>query len=148
VCDTACQKEKAIEQTQAAWQKISSDPTADPEARRQAYQAYMTALHGPAWLFQHQQTKKEAKLVAEANVDAGKLENLQAQAAKLNADIAALDATDAGLDASIEQVSGALAEAAGEIVRGQEQARTLERVLQLRDGLGPARGPPGAAASS
>jgi chromosome segregation ATPase len=138
VCDTTCQKDKEIAQTQAAWQKISSDPTADPSARQAAYQAYMVALHGQAWVFQQQQAK-EAKLVSENTVDNSRLSNIQQRITGLNTDIAALEAESSTLDGSIEKLNEEMQVLHAKILLGQQYARQLRRVLDLssRSGANP-----------
>jgi hypothetical protein len=143
VCDTECQKQKKIQQTMAEWQKVSSDPTADPELRRKAYEAYMEALHGPAWKVQQEQAK-QSKLLAEDKVETQRLERINKKVNELTTQLLQLEKESKMLDQQIEETNEATHRIEGEIRKGQQYARQLNRAIELRSGVQePQRVPPG-----
>ena len=117
-CDSECQKQNRIARTQADYQRISSDPNADPLQRQNAYEAYMSALHGPAWKLE-QQTKQRATDENKRMIDPSNESNLSGNYEQIIAEVAKLEEQEEVYDTAIEKLNKHIEHLSAEINKGR-----------------------------
>jgi hypothetical protein len=134
-CDSDCQKQNRIANTQAEYQRLSSDPNADPVQRQKAYESYMTALHGPAWKLQ-KDAKERATEENKRMIDPSNEANLSGNYEQIIAEVAKLEEQEETYDIAIEKMNKYIAELDADINKGRVYINTLRRAVQLKAQLG------------
>lgn len=134
-CNSDCQKQNRIANTQAEYQRISSDPNANPLQRQQAYEAYMSALHGPAWKLQ-EQTKQRATEENKKIIDPSSETNLSGNYERIAGEIAKLEEQEEIYDKAIEKMNAHIDYLNAEINKGRVYTNTVRRAVQLKTTIG------------
>ena len=134
-CDSECQKQNRIASTQAEYQRISSDSNADPLQRQNAYEAYMSALHGPAWKLE-KQSKQRATDENMRMIDPSNETNLSGNYDKVIAEVAKLEEQEEVYDTAIEKLNKHIEHLNAEINKGRVYTNTLRRAVQLKTTIG------------
>lgn len=126
-CGVDCRKEKKLQQTEAAYQALSSDPNADPVARQQAFEAYMQALHGPSWKFQ-QGKAEQATAANKAGMLTGQYDDLE----ELQQRGASLEQLLDDIEDAIQKTSDKIRDTNAELAKGHQYIVTMRRAIELK----------------